>query len=136
MKTSYSDTPITPIKPENSIKSENDSTLIKMPEQVNYISPKKPERPELDKILYVSESGDKTDSGCISCDELYFPPPTINFPPAKNLNESYTVGVDVCDDYSNEDVIVTNGKIYKTCGKCNKLVRVNKFMIGSLHVCT
>lgn len=113
---------------------------IKMPEQIKYISPKKPERPKLDEPIYVSESGDipiskNTNSGSISCDELYFPPPTINFPPAKKINESYSMGVELINDYSTEDVIVTNGKIYKTCGKCGKLVRVNKFMIGSLHVC-
>ena len=132
MKIPYPDVPIAS---EKHIKSENDPNTIKMPCDVKYMSPKKPERPELDQILYVSESGDiqisdKTDNGCISCAELYFPPP-----PAKNSNESDDVEVAVSYDYSNEDVIVTNGKIYKTCGKCGKLVRVNKFMIGSLHVC-
>ena len=32
-------------------------------------------------------------------------------------------------------MIVTGGKIYETCGRCGKLVRLNKPIFGSLHVC-
>jgi hypothetical protein len=32
-------------------------------------------------------------------------------------------------------MIVTNGKIYERCAVCDKLVRLNKFFFGSLHVC-
>ena len=38
--------------------TENDSDLIKMPEQLKYISPKKPERPKLDWIIYIGEGED------------------------------------------------------------------------------
>ena len=34
-----------------------------------------------------------------------------------------------------EEAIVTGGKIYMRCPACGKLVRVNKPIIGSLHVC-
>ena len=32
-------------------------------------------------------------------------------------------------------MIITNGKIYALCGKCGSLVRLNKPLLGSLHIC-
>ncbi len=32
-------------------------------------------------------------------------------------------------------MIITNGKIYKWCRDCKKLVRLNKPIFGSLHLC-
>lgn len=31
--------------------------------------------------------------------------------------------------------LVAGSKIYETCGKCGKLVQINKWLFGSLHVC-
>lgn len=35
----------------------------------------------------------------------------------------------------NPNLIITNGKIYGYCLNCGKLVRINKPIIGSMHVC-
>lgn len=32
-------------------------------------------------------------------------------------------------------MIVTGGKIYDVCGYCNNLVRLNKPIVGSMHIC-
>lgn len=32
-------------------------------------------------------------------------------------------------------MIVTNGKIYDYCSDCGRLVRLNKPILGSLHIC-
>jgi hypothetical protein len=32
-------------------------------------------------------------------------------------------------------MIVTHGKIYETCAACGKLVRLNKPVFGSMHLC-
>ena len=34
-----------------------------------------------------------------------------------------------------KDYIIVGNKIYTTCGICKKLVQVNKFLLGSLHIC-
>ena len=34
-----------------------------------------------------------------------------------------------------DNLIVVRGKIYIVCSDCGKLVQVNKFLFGSLHVC-
>lgn len=36
---------------------------------------------------------------------------------------------------SSNEYLVVGGKIYSTCDDCGKLVRVNKPLFGSLHVC-
>jgi hypothetical protein len=33
------------------------------------------------------------------------------------------------------EVVITNGKLYAKCDKCGKIVRLNKFLFGSLHPC-
>lgn len=33
-------------------------------------------------------------------------------------------------------MIVTGGKIYEWCAQCGRLVRLNKPILGSLHVCS
>lgn len=32
-------------------------------------------------------------------------------------------------------IIVAGGKVYERCSACGKIVRVNKPLVGSLHVC-
>jgi len=36
---------------------------------------------------------------------------------------------------SKDKMIITNGKIYMECTKCGKLIRTNKPILGSLHIC-
>lgn len=36
---------------------------------------------------------------------------------------------------NNKDTIITGGKIYKRCIYCNKLVRINKPIVGAMHIC-
>ena len=31
--------------------------------------------------------------------------------------------------------LVTDGKIYATCPNCHKMVRINKPIVGDLHLC-
>lgn len=39
-------------------------------------------------------------------------------------------------DTSNPDTfIIAGNKIYDRCKKCNKMVRINKFIFGGLHIC-
>ena len=33
------------------------------------------------------------------------------------------------------EILVTNGKIYERCKRCREIVRMNKWLIGSLHLC-
>lgn len=35
----------------------------------------------------------------------------------------------------NTEIIVIDNKLYGICNKCNRLVRINKPIIGSLHLC-
>lgn len=32
-------------------------------------------------------------------------------------------------------MIATGGKLFEHCAKCGKMVQLNKFLIGSLHIC-
>ena len=33
-------------------------------------------------------------------------------------------------------IVTVNGKIYGRCAECKAIVRVDKWLIGSLHLCT
>ncbi len=35
-----------------------------------------------------------------------------------------------------DDTIISGGKIFRRCGGCRQWVQMNKFLIGSLHVCS
>lgn len=32
-------------------------------------------------------------------------------------------------------MIIAGSKIYEYCGVCGELVRINKFILGSIHIC-
>lgn len=32
-------------------------------------------------------------------------------------------------------MIIAGNKIYKNCPDCEQLIQINKFLIGSLHIC-
>lgn len=33
-------------------------------------------------------------------------------------------------------IVAVNGKIYGCCAECKEIVRVDKWLLGSLHLCT
>ena len=33
------------------------------------------------------------------------------------------------------EIVLSGGKLYGLCPKCGKLVRINKPLLGSLHLC-
>ena len=40
------------------------------------------------------------------------------------------------DQSQTTDILVASGKIYRVCADCGDLVRVNKPIFGSIHLCT
>lgn len=36
---------------------------------------------------------------------------------------------------SNKNIITAGNGLYSTCSKCGKIVKLNKFLFGSLHIC-